>query len=106
MSNIGPLNQIPIACTLSTLDAAREQVGKWREFDADYALEQERTETSLTIHYAKVDDSVQRLHELVAVEKSCCAFVDWDIDETHHVLRLVVTGAPARLSALNVGSAP
>lgn len=105
MSNIGPLNQPPIACTLPTLDAAKEQVGKWRAFDADYALEQERTETSLTIHYAKVEDSVRRLRELVAVERDCCAFVDWAIDETHHDLRLIVTGTPFELSALNVGSA-
>jgi hypothetical protein len=104
MSNIGPLNQLPIACTLPDLDAAREQVSKWHAFDADYALEQQRTETSLTVHYAKVDDSVQRLRELVAVEKTCCAFVDWAIDETHHDLRLVVTGTPFELSALNVGS--
>lgn len=49
MPNTGPLNQLQIACTLTDLDAAKEQVGKWHAFDADYALEQERTETSLTV---------------------------------------------------------
>ncbi|GAB2503742.1 hypothetical protein GCM10027063_48710 [Promicromonospora xylanilytica] len=106
MPNTGPLNQVPIACALPTLDAAKEQVGRWQAFDADYALGHERTETRLTVHYAKVDDSVRRLHDLVAVERTCCGFVDWAVDETRHDLRLVVTGPPSELSALNVGPRP
>lgn len=102
MTDVGPLNALPIACTLPTLADAKAQVAKWRAFDADYALESERTETTLTIHYAKVDDSIQRLRELVATEKVCCAFVDWSIDQTQHDLRLIVSGTPFQLAALNV----
>lgn len=57
----------------------------------------------LTIHYAKLDDSTRRLRELVAAESTCCAFVDWSIDENHADLRLIVTGTPEQLAALNVG---
>jgi hypothetical protein len=103
MTQPGHLNGLPVACTLPTLAAAKEQVVRWRAFDADYALEAERTEASLTIHYAKVEDSIVRLRELVAVEKTCCAFVSWAIDETHQDLRLIVTGTPFQLAALNVG---
>lgn len=71
--------------------------------DEDYALETERTDTRLTIHYAKVDDSTRRLRELVAADSTCCAFVDWSIDETHAHLRLIVTGTPEQIAALNVG---
>ncbi|MEU4363320.1 hypothetical protein [Promicromonospora sp. NPDC023987] len=76
------------------------------ELDRDpgaYALEQERSETSLTIHYAKVDGSVRRLQDLVEVERTCCAFVDWTIDKTHPDLRLIVSGTPLQLAALNIG---
>lgn len=79
MTHIGPLSGLPIACTLPA--AGRAQVEKWRAFDEDYALETKRTDTRLTVHYAKVDDSIRRLRELVAVESTCCAFVDWSIDE-------------------------
>jgi hypothetical protein len=102
MTHVGPLNGLPIACTL-TPAAGKAQVEKWRAFDEDYALETERTDTRLTIHYAKLDDSTRRLRELVAAESACCAFVDWSIDETHADLRLIVTGTPEQLAALNVG---
>lgn len=102
MTHVGPVNGLPIACTLSTLAAAKAQVAKWRAFDADYALETERTDTKLTVHYAKVDDSIRRLEELVATEQICCAFVEWSIDQTQHDLRLIVTGTPFQLAALNV----
>ena len=103
MTHIGPLNALPVACTLPTLAAAKEQVEKWQAFDADYALETERTDTTLTVHYAKVGDSIRRLQELVATERICCAFVDWSIDDTGRDLTLIVTGTPFQLAALNVG---
>lgn len=102
MTNLGPLNGLPIACTL-TPAAGKEQLERWRVFDEDYALDIERTDTRLTIHYAKVEDSITRLRELVAAESTCCTFVDWRIEEHHSDLRLVVTGSPEQLAALNVG---
>ena len=102
MTHTGPLNGPTIACTFDP-SVGRAQVEKWLAFDEDYALETERTDTRLTIHYAKVDDSIHRLRELVAVESSCCAFVDWTIDETQTHLLLTVTGTPEQLAALNIG---
>lgn len=98
----GPLNALPIVCTL-TPDAGKDQIERWRAFDDDYLLETERTDTALTVHYAKVDESVQRLRALVDTESACCSFVDWTIDESHSGLRLVVSGTPEQLAALNVG---
>lgn len=102
MTHIGPLNELPIACTL-TPEAGKAQLQKWRAFDADYALGTDRTNTQLVVRYAKVDDSIARLHELVATESSCCSFVDWAIDHDGADLRLVVTGTADQLAALNVG---
>lgn len=75
----------------------------WRAFDGDYALGSERTDTTLTIHYAKTDESVRRLRDLVAIERDCCRFVHWSIDEAGPDLRLIVRGAPFQLASLNVG---
>lgn len=103
MTHIGPLNGLPIACTL-TPTAGKVQIEKWQTFDEEYALETERTDTRLTIHYAKLDDSTRRLRELVAAESTCCAFVDWRIDDSHADLQLIVSGTPDQLASLNVGS--
>lgn len=102
MTHIRPLNALPIASTL-TPTAGKSQVERWRAFDEDYALDIGRADTRLTIHCAKVEDSIARLRELVAAESSCCSFVDWRIEEHHLDLRLVVTGTPEQLAALNVG---
>ena len=102
MTHIGHMSGLPIACTLP-FSAAKQQVEEWRAFDDEYAVEAERTDTRLTIHYAKVDNAIQRLHDLVAIERICCAFVGWSIDDTHADLRLIVTGTPFQLDALGHG---
>ncbi|MDN5745497.1 MAG: hypothetical protein L0H31_10300 [Nocardioidaceae bacterium] len=102
MMTIGPFNDVPIACTLPTIAEAKAQVERWQAFDADYALSSELTDAQLTVHYVKVEDSIRRLRDLVAVEGRCCAFVDWSIDEDHDDLRLIARGTPDQLAALNV----
>ena len=101
-SPVGPLGGVPIACAL-TPGAGKEQLAWWRSFDDEHLLEVERAETRLVVHYAKTDDSAQRLRNLVAVESDCCSFVDWEIDDDHADLRLVVTGTAGQLAALSVG---
>lgn len=98
----GPFRDVPIACTLPTIAEAKAQVEKWQAFDADYALSSERSDSELVIHYAKVDDSISRLRDLVEVEQRCCAFVQWDIDESDNDLRLIARGSEEQLAALNV----
>lgn len=101
-ASIGPLTVLPIACTL-TPAAGRKQIEKWRAFDEDYALNVERADNRLTIHYLKAEDSIARLQDLVKTESACCSFVEWSIDESHSDVRLIVTGTPEQLGALNVG---
>ena len=102
MIPIGPLNDVPVACTL-TPDAGREQVQRWRSFDREHALRREESPTALTVHYARTPDSVETLHRLVDAESTCCSFVGWRIEDDGTDLRLVVTGSPDQLAALNVG---
>lgn len=102
MTHVGPLNEVPIACTL-TPAAGTAQIGKWRAFDEDYGLWTEHTDTRLTVHYTNVEDSVRRLRELVAVESSCCTFVQWAIDDSESDLRLIVSGTSDQLAALDFG---
>lgn len=99
MSQVGPLNSIPIACTLSP-DTGRAQIERWHGFDARYALSRTRTNDRLVVHYTRSDDSITELNELVAAEQSCCAFVTWSVDTDHNDLRLVVAGTPEQIEAL------
>lgn len=99
---IGPLNQVPLACTL-TPDAGREQVQRWRRFDREHALRREPAPTTLTVHYARTPDAVEKLRELVEAESACCSFVDWRIEDDGTQLRLIVSGTPDQLGALSIG---
>jgi len=101
MSTTGPLNGLPIACTL-TPTAGEAQIERWRAFDDDYALGAERTDAELVLRYVKTEGSVARLRELVAGESVCCSFVDWTIDDSEADLRLIVAGAPDELAALTI----
>lgn len=102
MDRIGPLDRLPIACAL-TPETGRAQVEKWRAFDDEYALGVDRSDAELVVHYERTEESTRRLRELVATESTCCSFVDWAIDDSRADLRLVVSGTPEQLAALNVG---
>ena len=102
MTRTGPLGGVPIACALAP-GAGREQIERWRAFDDEHALGVERTETRLVVRYARTDDSVRKLRALVAVESSCCSFVDRRVVDDQQRLLLVVTGSAEQLAALNVG---
>lgn len=97
--NPGDRSLLPVACTLSAADGA-VQLDAWRMFNDDYQLEVDREPGSITVHYAKVDDAVTRITELVRTERSCCASASWRIDATHGDLRLHVTAADDALQAL------
>jgi len=101
MPRIGPMDGPPTACTL-TAAAGHAQVARWRAFAEVHALGVERTDTRLTIRYVRTEHSVRRLRELVAVERACCGFVTWTVDDTHAHLRLIVTGRPEQLAALDI----
>ena len=98
---IGPLVKQPVACTLSP-ESGRAQVERWRSFGDRYGLSTDRTETGLVVRYVKTDDSVRQLHELVAVESTCCSFVTWRVDDARDDLRLVIGGGREQLAALTV----
>jgi hypothetical protein len=96
------MESLAIACTL-TPRQAQQRLERWRIFDADYALEVERGPGFLAVSYAKNEDSLLRLRELVAAEQTCCPFFDWRIDEQPHRLRLTVQGDDDQLATLNLG---
>ena len=87
--------RLPIVCTFAP-GPGRQQIERWR------ALGVECTETSVVDH-ARTDDPARRLRELVAIESSCCSFVDWRVEDEQEHQRLIINGTPEQLAALDVG---
>lgn len=70
---------LPVACTLTPSSGAA-RLTAWNRFNDDYLLGVTRAPGSITVHYAKGDDAMMRLADLVRAEQSCCTFADWTID--------------------------
>lgn len=100
--DLTPVSSQPIACTLSA-DAGREQVERWRDFSEEFAIAREVTPTHHTLRYIRSEESVRRLRALVEVESSCCSFVGWQVEDSGTELRLVISGSPEQLAALDIG---
>lgn len=96
---VEPVTTLPIACRLTPNDG-RQQLERWREFNATQLVGVERGAGRLVARYRKSDDNTVRLRALVAVERECCTFVDWAVDDTGDELRLTVTGGQEQLAAL------
>ncbi len=103
MTRAGPLNELPIACTL-TPGAGKDQAERWHVFEDEYALRDDCVPDKLVVHYARTVVSERRLRELVALEDDCCSLVDRTVDEHQAALRFAVTGDSDQLGALNVRS--
>ena len=59
-----------------------------------------RSTTRLTIRFPPGAALSTKLGELVAAEKECCGFVDWQLDEQSDELALTIFGDPAGVLAM------
>ncbi|HWS51714.1 MAG TPA: hypothetical protein VN241_11950 [Microbacterium sp.] len=91
---------LPIACALPA-GGGEQQMRAWRALDDDHRLDVHRTHDAIVVRYANDDDAITRLTELVRTERSCCAFVRWDVEVSGSDIRLVVSGTPEALSSLD-----
>ena len=68
----------PIACTLGATDfAARAE--RWRRLGARAALERVETPQGTRVRFRGEPGVEDDLRELVALERTCCAFADWSV---------------------------
>jgi hypothetical protein len=84
------MTNLPIACTLSTADLAAAKE-RYREAAAQYDASVRLTDTSAVISMTG-DQAFLRslLDEMVARESECCAFLTFDIAETHQGFEVVL----------------
>ena len=92
---------LPVACTLGATDGAA-QVERWRKLNAGSLTHRDRKDDELLLVYRADDPTRAELYGLVSVEKRCCAFLDWRVEEKEGGLRLRISGTAAELDTLDL----
>ncbi len=92
---------LPVACTLGATDGAA-QVERWRRLNAGSLVHRERQDEELSLVYRADEPTRAELETLVGVERTCCAFLDWQVDAQPGSLTLRIRGAAAELDTLDL----
>ncbi|SDF49871.1 hypothetical protein SAMN05660662_2370 [Blastococcus aurantiacus] len=91
---------LPVACTLGVTDGAA-QLQRWRQLGERSLTHRVRQDQELLLVYRSDDATRAELEYLVEVERTCCAFLDWQIEEDDG-LRLHIRGSAAELDTLDL----
>jgi hypothetical protein len=81
----------PIVCTLTPGDL-RDRSQGWRKLWASGLLRREPVPGGIRLTAAP--GGVEALHQLVELERECCAWIDYAMDETGATLTAQGDGAP------------
>jgi hypothetical protein len=82
------LDELPTACSLGATDGAA-RLARWRALSGA-RLTVRRTADRLVVLYQARSGVQEELEALVAAERECCAFANWEVsrDSEHVVLRI------------------
>ncbi len=102
------LDELPLACTLLAADGAA-RLARWRALSVA-RLGVQRTTDELVVRYRPQPEVAQELEALVAAERECCSFADWQLtqDSEHLLLRIRsdAQGLDAIVGAFGGGQPP
>ena len=81
-------DKLPVACSLGATDGAI-RMARWRAL-CDARLSVRRSPDQLVALYPSQGDIHEELEALVAAERECCPFAEWEVtrDSEHVVLRI------------------
>ena len=74
---------------------------RWRKLNARSLTHRDRQDDELLLVYRSDDATRAELETLVDVERTCCAFLDWQVEEDDG-LRLHIRGSAADLDTLDL----
>ena len=94
---------VPIACTLGAGDFA-DRVSWIAELNRSALRAHRRDGLALTLDYAP--EAASRVHDLVARERACCAFLAFRVDAAAERVRLTVEAPAETRDALDQLFAP
>lgn len=95
--------ELPIACSLD-VTSGRDRIAAWRELLASQAVARHRRECEIEVRFAPA--AAAELAELVAAERECCGFVDWQVEIDNDAAVLRISGTPQQLTSLGMLSGP
>jgi hypothetical protein len=82
------VRQLPIACTLDAT-AAQQRLKQWRRLGERAMLTVNLAGRSLAVAYDP--PALAELQGLVRAEQTCCAFLDWSIEERAEQVVLMIS---------------
>jgi hypothetical protein len=88
----------PIACTLSPA-GYRARLAEIADLSRQALRHVERRGLTLDLRYAS--EAAARVRRLVEEERRCCPFLQFDLHESAHEARLLVTAPPAAAEAVS-----
>ncbi len=80
--------------------AGPDRLQRWQRADEAFLLNRERRPGELLAHYALAATAREELAALVDAERTCCAFLAWDLVEDTAGLHLSVRGRDEDLDTL------
>jgi hypothetical protein len=88
VDNVPRSDELPVACTLGATDGAA-RLARWRAL-SDARLNVQRTPDRVVVLYESRPDVHKELEALVAAERECCSFAEWELtrDSEHVALRV------------------
>jgi hypothetical protein len=99
------MTEIPIACTL-TPDAMTARLALIDALAADGLLDRASTDTGLRVRLRDTPEIEQRTRELIAVESTCCAFLDFELSRERGDLVLDIAGPADARPVIDLFFAP
>ena len=88
----------PIACTLKG-DEARTRWRNWNDLVAELAS-LENQPGRLKLSFQNGEETRADLIRLIAAERECCGFVEWDLEESPVAIAVIVTGSNEGVAAM------
>jgi hypothetical protein len=87
-ANVLRSDELPVACTLGATDGAA-RLARWRAL-SDARLNIRRMPDHVVVLYESRPDVHAELEALVAAERECCSFAEWELtrDSEHVVLQI------------------
>jgi hypothetical protein len=99
--NAGGRMSLPIACTLGPSEGA-QRVQEWQRLMKERGSGREWTAGQVILYFEDVPAVSIELPRLVALERSCCGFLDWHLARDARGWRVEIRGTEDELKAIAV----
>lgn len=76
-NNVSRRNELPVACSLEAVDGAA-RMGRWRALSGA-RIDMRHEPDQVVVVYEPRSGVHEELEALVAAERECCAFAEWEL---------------------------